>query len=109
MMVNAHLAVIDRSAPEFPVHVAAFPIDNGVLWRYFKTDDKAVVAGLKQAARVFFGIDPKAKISLHVYADFVVDPLSGAVIEGDDNFGYADFLKAVEASRKALIKKGGAA
>lgn len=56
MMVNAHLAVIDRSAPEFPVHVAAFPIDNGVLWRYFKTTDSLVVTDLKRAVRVFFGV-----------------------------------------------------
>lgn len=56
MTVNAHLAVIDRSAPGFPVHVAAFPIDNGVLWRYFKTTDSLVVTDLKRAVRVFFWV-----------------------------------------------------
>lgn len=100
--IKATFAIIDRSKKDFPMKIMEIPVAEKILWDYYHKN-----RGYEQLCthvRYLAGIKNDARISVAVYADYIINPLTGKVMFGKDA-GYAEFIRAVSRKRVDLIKR----
>ena len=97
-MIEATVVFIDKSRPDFPLHVAQFPVDEGVLWNYYHNDADSLL----NAVKFLMGIPAGVPTFRAVFVDHLVDPATGEVHTGVD-FSLEEFMTQVLTRQRELI------
>lgn len=97
-MIKATVVFIDKSRPDFPIHIEQFPVDEGVLWDYYHKDDDSLLS----AAKFLMGIPENVPTFRAVFVDHLVDPATGEVHTGVD-YSIDDFLSDVLNRQRELV------
>ena len=99
-MLTVTVAIIEKVAPEYPVHIAQFPVNEQLAWAYYHDEDDGA---FMKAAMTLMGI-PKVPTFRVAFAEFLVDPYTGRHLHNDD-MDINGFMASVYARRSELIRE----
>lgn len=99
-MLTVTVAFVEKVAPEFPVHIAQFPVDERIAWAYYHEDNEA----LMKCAKTLMGIPSNVPTFRGAFTEYLVDPSTGRHLHNDD-MDVNDFIASVYSRKAELIRE----
>lgn len=98
-MITATFAVIDKSVRSFPMYIATAVFDNKMLWDYYHNDSDEVCKAIRKS----LGIEPDVPCFIGLYADYLIDPVTGKVCRDDSGTSIEEFMQTVCRKRQEIV------